>query len=129
MFPIYLNYHTNNKGATVLSDYTFSWKENTYVIPAGYNRFDGMTGGNFLLSLIGLSRWGVHNAATLPHDYLYVNQGKIMSITNVLHTFKRKEVDEILDYYLDNVKCNKVQRVIVKTIVRTIGYFYWIKHS
>ncbi len=128
MFPINLDYHTGNKKATILSDYTFDWKGYTYVIPQDYAEFDGMTGGNFLLSLIGLSRWGVHNAATLPHDYLYVNRGKIETTTGELHTFEKKEIDEILGSFLMQVECKKRQRIIVDAIVSTIGYFYWIKH-
>lgn len=118
----------NHQYAKVEKDYKFTvhYSKNKQlricreVVPAGYSDYNGMSGGSFLLGLIGFGRFGYQNAATLVHDYLYVHEGRVG-----IHKLARKVVDyklynDLLMLGYSRNKCKLIYR-----IVRIFGYYYW----
>jgi hypothetical protein len=64
--------------------YKFTFGEYRYTIPALF-RYDGASVPRLLWTIIGVTPDGLHRAATLIHDYLYMERD--------LHGHSRKEVD------------------------------------
>jgi hypothetical protein len=118
--------YTSHNLARVNKAYPFFISLNGYLekseVPEGYNRFNGMGGGSFLLGLIGFGRFGYQNPAVLVHDYVYEQEGKLPNLA-----ITRQEADRYLCYGLRQLGYSKRKCKLVYRIVRLIGIFYWFE--
>lgn len=87
------------------------------IIPKGF-RHDGATGAGLLFG-----KDGVHRAAALIHDYLYVNKG--FFVDGLFYPVTRKQADVTFKDYLELAGVKSLHIKFAYRAVRVIGYFYW----
>jgi hypothetical protein len=95
------------------SPYFFENQENKYTIPSGFI-YDGASIPRLLWTPLGVTPDGIHRAATLIHDYLYVNK--------MVFNYSRKEVDEIFYNHLLILGMNKRKAKVLYFGVRIFGW-------
>ena len=119
--PDYINLDGNN--CFLRTDYTFQAFDKCIVIPSGF-LFDGASIPIWVIPFVGLQRFGKHDPASLIHDYLYENEGRIKECT-----YTRKQADKLLLSHL--VECGvkvKVAKRVYK-LVRIFGLIYWFSFN
>jgi hypothetical protein len=114
--------HIDNTNVRLTEDYVFWAFDVAIVIPAGYV-YDGASIPTWAVSFIGLQRFGVHNPASLIHDYLYENEGNIEGVRK----YTRKETDELFRQQLIACKVKEKVANLVYKIVRVLGLIYWLQ--
>jgi hypothetical protein len=87
IFPVVCNGENfvHNQCYELVPDYYFEAYGQKHYIPSGF-RYDGASVPRFLWSVTGITPDGLHRAATLIHDYLYVNR---------IHGLSRRQVDKL----------------------------------
>lgn len=97
----------------------------TITIPAGFT-YDGASVPRWLWSLTGLGIDGLHRAACLVHDYLYVQRGKIISFDGAEKiSLNREQVDMIFKQMLIDASIAEHRIAIAYKGVRWFGQSYW----
>ena len=94
------------------------------IIPKGFT-YDGATIPRPLWSIIGATPDGLHRAATLTHDWLYIHNGVVdaWNISDGISTrlkLNRKEVDKI---FLEQMLLSGVTRKKAKNMHRGVRLF------
>ncbi len=82
-------------------------------------KYDGASVPRWAMALIGFERDGVHRAASLVHDWLYVNEGKILE-----YVYDRHEADTIFLKGMEYHGIKSWHARIAYIAVRGLG---WVK--
>lgn len=103
--------------------FTFMYKNVSYelTIPAGYI-WDGATIPRIGWTIVGLTPFGIHDEATLIHDYLYEFEGEFDEIKPHI---SRKFVDDMFLTKLAALGYKRWQLVVINFFVRVGGFLYW----
>jgi hypothetical protein len=94
--------------------YSFHLGLDLIIIPKGF-RYDGASYANLLFQ-----RDGIHRAACLVHDYLYVCRGQI---GDVIYT--RYEADKKFKSMLQEAGVKNWHAKLAYKAVRLLGWVYW----
>lgn len=115
----------NQREAVLEKEYSFSidYKDTKYTItiPSGYV-WDGATIPRIAWSIVGLTPFGIHDEATLIHDYLYECEGEL---DEVKPHITRKFVDKLFIDMLRKLGYTKTQLKIINFFIRIGGFYYW----
>lgn len=89
----------------------------------------------FLTSITGITPDGPHRAATLPHDKLYRNRGKLGEDLQVYNPMagwlpapgrmKRSAVDKLFFDMLKYYGVPKHKRLMMEIAVKSFGWLWW----
>jgi hypothetical protein len=121
------------KAFTLDESTTTTWTNNgkkyTLTAPQGFT-WDGATIPRPLWSIIGYYPTGIMLAASLWHDLIYVEKGKIYNVYSGEHEFvSRKHCDQLFyAHMLQSGVAEKAARTMYQTI-RVFGRFYWSDFS
>lgn len=98
----------------LFKDYDFKFKGQDCTVQKGF-RHDGATGAQFLFG-----KDGVHRAAALVHDYLYINRGFLKNLS-----YTRKDADRKFQEMLIDAGVKSWHINLAYFAVRIFGAFYW----
>jgi len=87
-------------------------------VPKGF-RYDGASVPK-IAWLVGLGRDGVHRAASLIHDWLYVNDGEIDE-----GSYTRKQADDLFRDMLKEYGVKSWHVFVAYRATRLFGWFWW----
>lgn len=123
------NRESGDKRFVLAMDYSFTLlidnAHRKFTIAKGF-QYDGASVPRIGMFLIGLERFGVHNAAALIHDYMYVNNGKIIDSKSHLFTYTRKDADIV---FLKAMEYHGVKSWHARVAYLAVRGFGWIKRS
>jgi len=94
--------------------YSFHLGLELFIIPKGF-KYDGASYAKLLFQ-----RDGIHRAACLVHDYLYVNKGCIGSVK-----YSRKDADKKFKTMMTEAGLKSWHINLAYLSVRLFGKFYW----
>ena len=100
-------YHLNHP-------YHFATDTERHIIPEGFV-YDGASIPRLIWSPLGVTPDGLHRAATLVHDYLYINRRHF--------SYTRKEVDKL---FLRQMLILGMNRRKAKLMYRGVRLFGWV---
>lgn len=104
-----------------MKSYIFRLNGVTYIIPKGFV-WDGATIPRVLWGITGIDPFGWVNAASLIHDYIYKDEGKMTNGTYI----SRKEADELFVKMILELKLiNNNFTWLYKQILRIAGLYFW----
>jgi hypothetical protein len=120
------HYSYINKSEAVLEQsysFAFIYKGESYTltIPVGFV-WDGATIPRIGWSIVGLTPFGIHDEATLIHDYLYEYEGEF---DEVKPHISRSFVDAMFIAKLKDLGYSKWQLAVINFFVRVGGFYYW----
>lgn len=107
--------------ARLEEDFSFDLPAGRVTIPAGYT-WDGATVPRIAWSIVGLTPFGAHDAASLKHDWLYGFEGQIPDYP---HRLRRKFVDNMFFEDLEQLGFGGIELAVIKRFVRIGGYWFW----
>ena len=96
-------------------NYPFEFRGKSLIIPINF-LYDGASGARLLFQ-----RDGIHRAAALVHDWLYVHQGTLPDKTK----YTRKQADQLFRDMLLQYGVKSVHVWVAYQAVRIAGRFYW----
>lgn len=99
--------------------YIYETEKDYIYVPKNFEH-DGASVPRLAWSLSGLSPDGLHRAAALVHDWLYVCKGRQQN-----KTYERYEADKIFYEIMIKSGCNKFRAKIAYFAVRAGGWKYW----
>ena len=89
-------------------------------------KYDGASVPRWAMALIGFERDGVHRAASLVHDWLYVNGGRVdENDVNLTYIYDRHEADTIFLKAMEYHGIKSWHARIAYIAVRISGRFVW----
>lgn len=121
----FLEYRGTEKELGV--DYSFtvpSAGNREFNVPVNY-RLDGASSPRWSWSLVGFLPTGIHNPASLIHDYLYGKKGEIRDSKGYFYKVSRKEADLIFKAYLVACGVKSIRVDLSYAAVRVGGWFKW----
>lgn len=117
--------YLNPREAILEKEYSFSidYKGSFYhlTIPAGY-KWDGATIPRLGWTIVGLTPFGIHDEATLIHDYLYEFEGEF---DEVKPHITREFVDAMFIAKLKELGYKRWQLKVINFFIRVFGFYYW----
>ncbi|MBL4761292.1 MAG: DUF1353 domain-containing protein [Gammaproteobacteria bacterium] len=99
-------------------DFVYTGNGEFITVPEGF-KYDGASTPKFLWWV--LPRDGIHRAAALIHDFIYVFEGKMPDG----QIFTRKAADKLFYNIMVDYGVASWRAKIAHRAVRIVGYFYW----
>jgi hypothetical protein len=114
--------HDGAEKYQLLCDWTFHWKGNAYVIPGGLV-VDGASVPRLLWPFMPPD--GLHRAASLAHDYLYILRGRMF----YGHKFSKAESDLVFYGLLREAGLNDRRAYTAYAAVKWFGWKAWLSEE
>lgn len=113
------------------AEYTYTPDEGafdgfTLIIPEGFE-YDGASIPKIFWSLLGMGKDGMHRAAALVHDWLYIHKGEIVSSDGQLLPYTRKDADDLFFAMLKDASIVSWKAWVMYKAVRIAGQTVWKK--
>lgn len=113
-----------NDAIKLYDDYSIIIKNNLFTIERGFT-CDGASVPRFAWSILGVCKFGGINAASIPHDKIYMSRGILSNGMKIT----RKEADELFVEHIIQLGVIKQSSAwLYKQSLRYFGYFftkYW----
>jgi hypothetical protein len=119
-------------------DYIYTWEHEgrtfRLIVPQGFLT-DVASVPRLVWTISGITPDGLHRAAAVVHDFLYLHQGAVPpqyyqvrqqgEWVNIDYTFTRAECDKIFARLMREAEVGKVRRRLMYLSVRVFGGPYW----
>jgi hypothetical protein len=118
-----------NDNALLVEDFVVNFLQDRFyitdfTIKKGF-LFDGSSIPSFLEFVTGYKRFSINLTASIVHDFIYLNRGKILLDNGATITLTRREADDIFYYILKQVKYSGFKSKIAYYGVRLFGWVAW----
>lgn len=100
------------------------WMYRGFLVPQGFLT-DGASAPKWTLSVVGFQRDGIHRAAAMIHDWLYVNKGTVVRANGSTFTYDRLYADKQFKGILKEAGVKNWQAWCAYYAVRLGGRLYW----